>query len=641
MSFWLGRRSLKKTVRLLEARVWRLQSEVNRRYVERLAPMQRRLGCLYLNGLPAASSTSITEGFEAGVRYAAQAAWDRALTRWSTLLPKAEKSEGIALQFLCAGCEVLLGRLEAAAGRLAAAFELASGDSRGAAACAFALGKIKLELQQKDDARERLATALALAETAGDKVLLAESSTLLAELEAERGLADRATELHRRALRIREELRDTAGAGRQYGAIGRLLAARGQLVAARAAYEDGLELARRARDRLGEANQLVAIGVLLSQQNERRRALEVLDRALALYEEIRNWHGAAAAAYEIGRVRESIGDDDSAIEYLERSLQFARQIHDEGLIALAESAIARGCARHGAYDRALELLYNSSRLHRLGGRTSAAASDLAVIARIRGQLHDVTEALNCLGQARQLFDEAGDRPGAIQCLIDEGELVMRSEPERALRCTEEALRLAHELGRRDLEAGALSVQARIQTALGELRAAAASYRTAIAIRAQLGDERSLVEDEVAYASVSRQLGDVTEAERCLGHALGRAQAAGDKLAQAEVLLATGEIHLAADRAAAARDVFRQALHLLMGTGRTDLEASALHGLGRALFETGETQEARRCLEVALKAYGRLGSREAMEEVSRTLSLIPAPEKGTVQIVDREADPGRD
>jgi len=84
----LGRRAAESRATGLERRLALLEDAAGRKYRDRLASMRRRLGFVFLDGLPAAADHEVADLFETGTRHAAQAEWDKAGERWTKALAK-------------------------------------------------------------------------------------------------------------------------------------------------------------------------------------------------------------------------------------------------------------------------------------------------------------------------------------------------------------------------------------------------------------------------------------------------------------------------------------------------------------------------------------------------------------------------
>ena len=94
----------------LDLKLTRVEQAAARKYRERLVALRRRLGALYLDGLPASDNRAVAEAFEAGAGFAVQSDWRKAGERWEDAQAKTQGTELAALKMLCAGCRLMLGR---------------------------------------------------------------------------------------------------------------------------------------------------------------------------------------------------------------------------------------------------------------------------------------------------------------------------------------------------------------------------------------------------------------------------------------------------------------------------------------------------------------------------------------------------
>ena len=407
----LGRRAAESRATGLESRLALLEDAAGRKYRERLVSIRRRLGFVYLDGLPTAADQEVADMFEAGARHATQAEWDRAGERWTKAQARASGAEAVALRVLCGVCRLLLDQPEKARvefeGALAASRE--AQDRAGTAVSLLALGVMASEQGAARDAGRHLDNCVRLSRRLGLSELEAAALVRLAELAEGAKELDRALVFHRQALRAMEAAGDRVGAVRQFGAAGEVLFRQGELDKARAAHEDGLLLARQVSDRFGEAERLAAIGVIHRIQGDAPRALEVLERAYHIYEEIHQPRPQARLLYELALIHELLGEPDAAHEYHERSLAVARTVGDRFLQARNLEQMAEHCLAQGALEQARAMFEEAAQLDREDSRKRELCHDLTGVGRVQLRLGHADDAIKSLTGALVPCEELADQ----------------------------------------------------------------------------------------------------------------------------------------------------------------------------------------------------------------------------------------
>ena len=183
-----------------------------------------------------------------------------------------------------------------------------------------------------------------------------------------------------------------------------------------------------------------------------------------------------------------------------------------------------------------------------------------------------------------------------------------SEPQRAVRAAA-TLRHLHDAARAAGLALALGeVDALVgwtggiaHVIQGEMEAAIHSLDAAATIFTELGQPRHAAQTQVPKIMALAMLGRHDDAAHCAEGAQRALLAHGDMLAASKVALNLGNLHLEADRYAAAAGCFREAAVLFARVGDPEHSVMADIGLADALAALGELDEAAR-------TYARAGTR---------------------------------
>jgi len=630
----LGRRAAESRATGLESRLALLEEAAGRKYRERLASMRRRLGFVYLDGLPTAADQEVADMFEAGARRATQAEWDRAGECWTKALAKAGGAEVAALRVLCGVCRLLLDQPEKARiefdGALAAS--RAAQDRAGEAASLLALGVMASEQGLGRDAGRHLDNCVSLSRKLGLNELEAAALVRLAEVAEGAKEYDRALAFHRQALRAMEAAGDRVSAVRQFGAAGDVLFRQGELDKARAAHEDGLLLARQVSDRLGEAERLAAIGAIHRIQGDAPRALEVLERAFHIYEEIHQPRPQARLLHELALIHEQLGESDAAHEYHERSLAVSRTVGDRSLQARNLEQMAEHCLAQGAFEQALVMFEEAAKLDREDSRKPELCHDLTGIGRAQLRLGLADEAIKFLTEALALSEELVDQKAEawVSLYLAQAQRAAGLSAE-ALQRLERGQALARRLAENGILAAMLAESALVHAGQGDWPKANAAAQAAAELHQKLGDTRAQARDQVGIGVALRHQSRFDEAKSRLEEGLRLAHSDDDAEIGALSLFEMAAVNLAMGNAVLARENLRRSLQLRQAEGDLRGEAECLLELGRLHAEAQEVEAARSRLSEAARLFVKLDERELAAEAARMLAGLPGS-GGGVQIL---------
>jgi len=629
----LGRRVAASRATGLERRLALLEDEAGRKYRERLAGLKRRLGFVYLDGLPAAADRDVADMFEAGTRYASQAEWDKAGERWSKARARAGPAEAAALRFLCGVCRLFLSQPGEARAEFEAALDASreARDQAGTAASLLALGAVAAEQGESRESGRRIEEALRLSRGLGLGELQAAALVRLAGLADAQEDFDRALVFHRQAVQALQAAGDRVAAVRQYGAAGETLVRKGELDKARAAHEDGLLLARQVKDRAGEAERLASIGLIHRAQGDAARALEVIERAFHSYEEIHQNGPMARLLYELSLIHEERGEPDAAQEYRERSLALARKTGERWLQARNLEQMAEHCLSQGALEQGLALFEEAAAIDREDKRKRDLCHDLTGLGRALFRLSRGDEATRPLAEALALSEELSDQRAEMWVSLFLGEAQgVSGLADDALRSLERTQVLARKAGEDGVQAAALAEAALVYSRQQDWSAAAASAQAAFELHRKLGDRlaqaRDLVELGVAFGRLSR----LDDARARLEDGLRLAHEEDDPEMEARALFELAAVNTSWGDAARARENLQRSLQLREAEGDMRGQADCLLALGRLLAAAGAKDEARSRLDQAARLYVRLDDRERAADATRAMAGLPG--SGGVQII---------
>lgn len=133
--------------------------------------------------------------------------------------------------------------------------------------------------------------------------------------------------------------------------------------------------------------------------------------------------------------------------------------------------------------------------------------------------HSFDRARSCHAEALRLWTEAKDRGGMAQALLDIGwQHWDQVEIDAAKQCATKSLHLAQEAGDKRLIAAALYLNATLDSHLGRLDEAIATFERSLATWRDLGDMDSIASTSAGLATVYQQRGEYERAKPMLAEA---------------------------------------------------------------------------------------------------------------------------
>lgn len=252
----------------------------------------------------------------------------------------------------------------------------------------------------------------------------------------------------------------------------------------------------------------------------------------------------------------------------------------------------------GDYDNALSAYEKVVRLSWVMASRGKAAQALLHTGQIWRQKGDPRLALDYLGQALGLFEQAGDPAGTADTLDDIGHVLwLLGRYDEALDRSAAALERRRSLPDRAKVATSLLSIGNIERHRGLFNEAEACYTEALGIYRAAGDQAGLAACLNAVGMLAYQRGDTPAARRSWEDALELVEQMGSSPLQAVLLCHLGEVHLQQGSLAEAQARFTAALSLAHELSDRRLLSEATRALGTLALRRGDTKEAlARCTE---------------------------------------------
>jgi CHAT domain-containing protein/uncharacterized protein HemY len=371
------------------------------------------------------------------------------------------------------------------------------------------------------------------------------------------------------------------------------------VVSADAKAEKGIYTIRReagraatAKDRRRvEVEQLYIAGIMAASQDQQDAALKQFLAAQAGWEELADGYMAEVTTLLIKRLRQDK----------------AKAMVDE-----AVDLMNRGEATF--YRTALAKFQEARQLFQDIGDKRGELQTLVGTAAIFSALGEKTAALKFLEQALPLSQATADKYGEAITLTSMGAIYAKSgEMQQALDYYNRALSLHRAVGNKEFEATTLNNIGTIYDDLGEKQQALDYYNQALLLLKATGHESVEATTLNNIAEIYADLGEEQQARDYYNQALLLFRAESNKSGEATTLSNIGAIYAKSGGMQQALDYYNQALPLFRAAGNKNGEASTLSHFGGVYDDLGEKQRALAYYNQALLLYRAVGNKsdEAM------------------------------
>ncbi len=345
-----------------------------------------------------------------------------------------------------------------------------------------------------------------------------------------------------------------------------------------------------------------------NQEGDLAAALTKGQEALSLWKQIGDVAGEIKALLELTEINFQAGDEPQIRELLQQALSESVATHDRlgeaKALRMFATFVDLGAETRIYFDRALEI-----------ARQLGEVGEQAVILFERGSFEfnqaKFSEAMAFFQQALDLAQAVDARSLAARSWNGIGGVhTSRGEREEALSCYKHALNLARQVGNRGTEAAALTGIGILLRRRGELQAALTNLLTALDLNQSLGDRRDQGQVLLQLGVIYLTLGDTDQALRHNDQARELFHVIQDRGREGVALIQLGTVYSALKEWQAALENFEQAWIISSSpeTKNARRMGAAMHGIGVARLNLGQTAEAIQSLERALPLRRDAGDR---------------------------------
>lgn len=374
----------------------------------------------------------------------------------------------------------------------------------------------------------------------------------------------------------------------------------------------GLAGARSPRDEMGQLAMLFSLGTLYWMTGQHRVALDYYQQAIPIQEQLGSLPEVEAAVLSnAGSVYIDLGELESAATHLERALVITRRIQSDQLQATALFNLGGVYHQLGQLDRAMASFEEALEV---GTRLDAwitQANSMRALGEVHALLGRPETAVSYFVQAGALYERANARTFANT--THEGlaiTLTMRGRFEEAATEARAAVAIATDLENVKAVCDAKNMLGRALEGAGRPEEAIVEHLEALAIAQDTSYPWGNCAARRGLASAYRAVGRLDDAFGMAREALDRAERYQFRLAEMDVLVTLGRIHLSTGDALGALDCARRAASLGETSGQRLVHARSMHLAGDALRVCGSAEDARKHWKIALDLFVEIGTPEA-------------------------------
>ena len=339
------------------------------------------------------------------------------------------------------------------------------------------------------------------------KVTCTDLAWLLAEWLDARACWDEAVTLHAAALHAARELTDPARIARAAVALSAVRQQTGRHDEARRLAEEAAASYRALRDPGGEADATDQLGMALQRTARSRESLAYYGEARALYSEAGDQRGIATVLGHAGIASWHLGRYQEATDYLRDSLSLYHEVGDRPGEAKTHNNLGRIQLYQGLHQEALDSYQRS--LDIFGD--IASPQHRAIVHHNIGSVHhhegNLEEGLAAFRRALAIYRAIGDLPNEGDVLNDMGAIYGSAGLyDQALDHHQQALAIAEQVGNLNQQLIALRSIADGRRGLGQYEQALDDYQTTLRLAREVGDpyEEGKILEGIAESELSAQ-----------------------------------------------------------------------------------------------------------------------------------------
>jgi tetratricopeptide (TPR) repeat protein len=251
--------------------------------------------------------------------------------------------------------------------------------------------------------------------------------------------------------------------------------------------KEGLVLSRLGRDRQNLAYAYNMLAFSYNDTGNINKAIRYRQMAISIYEELVDLSGQADARNNLGLCYQSLGNQKEALHHFELTLSLLERMGNPTSAAVVHNNIGEVLLVMSRLDDASDHFQKVVETYKeRGDPVGCCGLALVNLSRVYQRKKEYENAFASLSEGVILLNKVGARPQLIEASLQEAELhIETGRAEIAFCICHSALKEVKSLGLKVLEARALRIQGRTQSALGEYVGAETNLKGSITLSKRL------------------------------------------------------------------------------------------------------------------------------------------------------------
>ncbi len=363
-------------------------------------------------------------------------------------------------------------------------------------------------------------------------------------------------------------------------------------------------------DRALVALALQGIGLVYYLQSDNPKALEYYNQALAVVRDFKNPYSEAILLVSVAGVYSNLGEKQKAIQYYNQALTLFRAEKKSSEIASTLISLGGVYANLGDTAKVIASYNQALAIQRSTNDRDGVASTLGNLGRIYTSLGETQQALDSYNQALEIQTADGNKAGVVNILQGLGGLYSSlNENQKALDTYSQALEIQKSgVGNSTDRALTLIGIAGSYQGLGDYPKAIENLNQAIALHQAAGNRLAEAEILNQLSFAYDQTGEKQKALEVLNKALNLQTTAGDRARVAFTLGNIAAIYNSLGDYQKALDSYNQALTLQKAVQDRPGEAVTLNNIAKVYSSLGDIEQSIDSHNAALAIFRAIGDR---------------------------------
>lgn len=299
---------------------------------------------------------------------------------------------------------------------------------------------------QWDECNKELASALKLANTESNQLLLGRINNRIGKLSMLKGNYEKALDHFTIAQELFESIKDNIGISKVNGNLGNLYFRQGNYPKANDYFYKSLEYSRSEKLNISNANIVSHLGLAYMNQGEFEKGIEGILEELRHCKNRNDKQGMATLYTNLGIVYFEKGDSEQSLRSYEKGLAFAEELGNKQLTSIAIGCIGSVYQQQGDYTSALKNFLIDLQICEEMGDKQGIAIALGLLGELRSVEGEFDLAKEYLENAIRLGEELGYQKGIAKSANNLGDIyTFQKDFPKAIAYYDQAIRIARRI----------------------------------------------------------------------------------------------------------------------------------------------------------------------------------------------------